>query len=79
MCSRYSDVSIPECSGNGVCQVGRCICDSGFTSRGDFETDYHFDCDINISAVKVLSIILIIFAGITFILGLYNLSQEEMT
>ena len=32
-----------------------CFCDTGWTSRTDFELGYHYDCSINIKAVIILA------------------------
>lgn len=47
------------CSTNGrLClPQGTCVCDAGWTSLGDFRINEGTSCDMNITAIKVLSVI----------------------
>jgi EGF-like domain len=58
MCSRDYGIikGIPDCSSNGIClkETSQCVCDAGWTSRTDFLTDYSYDCDINLTAIRAL-------------------------
>jgi len=60
------------CSGNGECVDGLCICDPGYTSRGDFISPLGLDCDINIVAVRVLWAMM----GISYAITLVRLSWK---
>jgi uncharacterized membrane protein (DUF485 family) len=83
MCSRdyniFNEVAIP-CSGHGSCLSlsSTCLCDTGWTARSDFEISYTFDCDINISAIRILGIISAITSCLSLLLGVINLSTKYL-
>ena len=72
-CSRYDDIIIRPCSSRGDCIDNKCICKHGFSSRADFELDFFYDCDINLNAIKVLSLISLLFAIFMLLAGLNNI------
>lgn len=59
-CKTFS--MMPACSNHGVCDetVGKCICDNGWTSIGDYSIQPGVHCGINKMAIKVLSLIVIL-------------------
>lgn len=59
----------PVCSGNGVCNesIGKCICNVGWSSIGDYALEEGVDCNIHLQAVTALWSIDLIFYCITFI------------
>jgi len=70
--------SAGSCGNHGFCNAsGHCICDTYWTSRGDFVLGYHDNCDISIIFVKVLAIIIIITCGIQACVAAYNIATFE--
>lgn len=75
--------SLGQCSRNGECVDGKCICKSGFVSLGDFALTHHADCDIHVNAVIVLYSILCVLACILlfmcfrYIILRYRLMKER--
>lgn len=53
---------LPVCSHHGKCNesIGKCICDNGWTSVGDFSVQPGIHCGINKVAIQVLWIIVLI-------------------
>ena len=75
-CTTYNVGPNYICNNHGACNgQGQCICNNGWTSRGDFQLGYYNDCDISILFVQVGSIVLIISAAIAFSIGIWNVSH----
>jgi hypothetical protein len=75
----------PICSGHGDCVQDLCICEKGWTSITDFMSSENYDCDIDIKAIRIWSLINIVlsvisFAAITFLLrkeGAFTLNRMK--
>ena len=76
-CDRNYGINIPTCSGHGQCVDNICYCYSGWTSIADFQSDYGYDCDINLLLIKVLAWFSLTFNIIGFFSSLLNLNFYE--
>ena len=73
-CTTYNIGPNYVCNDHGICNLqGQCICNSGWTSRSDFQLGYYDDCDMSILFVQVGSIVLIVSATIAFVIGSWNI------
>ena len=73
-CTVYDIGPSYVCNNHGICNLqGQCICNSGWTSRSDFQLGYYDDCDMSILFVQVGSIVLIISSAICFFIGSWNI------
>ena len=61
-CDQHYGISILPCSGHGDCVNNICICYNGWTSVANGVQESGLDCDINITAIKVLGAIAFICA-----------------
>lgn len=81
-CDRNYGFSTMTCSGHGFCEHSKCTCDTGWSSRADYELDVSFDCDISLDMVLVLSVMTFIVASISVTITIrsiliYNLSFND--
>lgn len=74
-----------SCSGHGHCNIisSSCICDSGWSSLGDFAVGDGIDCDQNINIIRILNyvsiiIVIIFLVFITRVLYLRILSKPSI-
>ena len=71
-CPSYSGVS-GSCAFGTCNSQGQCICQDGWTSRGDYEPNYFGNCDINIGFVRGFAVLIIITCVIQASIALYNI------
>ena len=80
-CNRhYNTIGINQiCSGHGDCVNDFCYCDNGWTGLTDFEPIDGLDCDINILAIRIISVYVSFFGFITLITILKGLYSQKNT
>lgn len=67
------------CGGHGSCNsIGRCICDTLWTSRGDFEFEYYNTCDISLTFVKSFSVMIILTCAVQAVVAAYNIATFDV-
>ena len=77
-CNRHYGISLyAPCSGNGECIDNICYCNPEFTSCGDFEPTVGYDCDINITTIRVISGINIAIAFFSTIIVIKHILNQQ--
>ena len=69
----YGINNYPECSNNGDCIDGKCICHHGWTYFSGFEFIEGYDCDIHILTIRIIFSIILFLSVIFLIVAIYNL------
>ena len=75
-CPSYAGIS-GNCAFGTCNSQGQCICQDGWTSRGDFEPGYYGNYDINIGFVRGFAVIVIVSCLFQACLALYNISTFD--
>ena len=77
-CDRdYGIAGYPACSGNGYCVESQCICFEGWASKSGFEFDLGFDCDINLTIIKILMGIDLIVSSFVTLFFIFRFFQKR--
>lgn len=77
---------LQACSNHGACDesIGKCICENGWTSIGDFATQPGIHCSINLITVRVLWIIAVVtllplfYSSLKFLISKYNNKNNNL-
>lgn len=77
-CNRpaYRIDNYPDCSGNGQCVNRKCVCYDGWTSFTDNYPTDGYDCDVNITAIRSMGILLVFLSSISVIVTTYSLITQ---
>lgn len=75
-CQRFEP--FPVCSGNGICDktIGKCICNDGWSSLGDFALVDGVDCNYSVVAIKIIYALMAFLSSIIIYFCVKGIRQQ---